>query len=258
MKYFVVDAFTSELFKGNPAGVCVLEEEIESSLMQKISFENNLSDTAFVWKKEGEYYIRWFTPKEEIPLCGHATLGTGFILMEVLKWEEKKISFHSQSGVISVEREKDLFWLDFPVKTIESCFAPDILREAIGVDFEETFVSRNLIVVVKEEEMVAQLQPQFDLLKKIDHIHGIVVTAPGKDCDFVSRFFVPNTGVNEDPVTGSTHTELMPYWTKRLGKMELEARQLSKRGGVLHCILDGERVRIGGQGVLYLEGKICL
>lgn len=258
MKYFVVDAFTSELFKGNPAGVCVLEEEIESSLMQKISFENNLSDTAFVWKKEGAYYIRWFTPKEEIPLCGHATLGTGFVLMEVLKWEEKKISFHSQSGVISVERENDLFWLDFPVKTIELCPAPEILREAIGIDFAETFVSRNLIVVVKEEEMVAQLQPKFDLLKKIDHIHGVVVTAPGKDCDFVSRFFVPNTGVNEDPVTGSTHTELMPYWTKRLGKMELEARQLSKRGGVLHCILEGERVRIGGQGVLYLEGKICL
>lgn len=258
MKYFVVDAFTTELFKGNPAGVCVLEKEIESSLMQKIAFENNLSDTAFVWKKAGEYYLRWFTPKEEIPLCGHATLGTGFVLMEVLKWEEKKISFHSQSGIISVERDHDLFWLDFPVKTIEPCSAPEILREAIGADFEETFVSRNLIVVVREEEIVAQLQPNFDLLKKIDHIHGVVVTAPGKDCDFVSRFFIPNTGVNEDPVTGSTHTELMPYWTKRLRKMELEARQLSKRGGVLRCILDGKRVRIGGQGVLYLEGQICL
>lgn len=258
MKYFVVDAFATELFKGNPAGVCLLEEEIEGSLMQKIAFENNLSDTAFVWKKEGEYYVRWFTPKEEIPLCGHATLGAGFVLMEVLKREDKKISFHSQSGIISVERKADLLWLDFPVKTLEPCLPPLILREAIGVDFEETFASRNLIVVIKEEEMVAQLQPNFDLLKKINHIHGVVVTAPGKDCDFVSRFFVPNTGVNEDPVTGSTHTELMPYWTKRLGKMELEARQLSKRGGVLRCSLEGDRVRIGGQGVLYLEGTICL
>lgn len=258
MKYFVVDAFTSELFKGNPAGVCVLEKEIESAAMQKISFENNLSDTAFVWKKGGKYYLRWFTPKEEIPLCGHATLGTGFVLLHVLKWEKNEISFETQSGTVSVRAKSDFLWLDFPVKTIEPCEAPAILREAIGVDYVETFVSRNLLVVVENERMVAELKPNFELLKKIDHIHGVVVTAPGETSDFVSRFFVPNTGVNEDPVTGSTHTELMPYWTRRLGRDELRARQLSARGGELQCYLKEDRVYIGGQGILYLQGEILI
>ena len=258
IKYFVVDAFANEQFKGNPAGVCLLEEELKPSLMQRIAFENNLSDTAFVWKKDGEYYLRWFTPKEEIPLCGHATLGTGYVLFEVLGVQEDKIDFHTQSGIVSIEKKGDTFWLDFPVKEIEKCEAPEILREAIGVDYQETFVSRNLIVILESEEQVANLQPNFDALKKINHIHGVVVTAPGNCCDFVSRFFIPNTGITEDPVTGSTHTELMPYWTKRLGKDHLKARQLSQRGGDLECILDGDRVRIGGQAVLYLTGEILL
>lgn len=258
MRYFVVDAFTAKLFGGNPAGVCVLDESLEGAVMQKIAFENNLSDTAFVWKEGEKYHLRWFTPKEEIPLCGHATLGTGFVLFDVLKWEEQEVFFETQSGTIAVRQEGELLWLDFPVKRIEPCEAPEILREAIGVDFLETYVSRNLIVVVESEKMVAEMEPNFDLLKKIDHIHGVVITAPGETSDFVSRFFVPNTGINEDPVTGSTHTELMPYWTRRLGKNRLFARQLSARGGELQCLLEGDRVYIGGQGVLYLQGEILL
>lgn len=260
MKYYVVDAFTNEVFKGNPAGVCLLEEKIPDEIMQKIAFENNLAETAFLLKEGQKYYLRWFTPEVEIDLCGHATLGTAYVMMNLVDSSLKHIEFETQSGRLSVARDEDIFIMNFPSRMPKPIAQNELLEEALGCKVLETHLSRDLVVVVENEEIVQNLNVDIELLCKIsrDIAFGIIVTAKGTTCDFVSRFFAPNAGVKEDPVTGSSHSTLIPFWSKRLNKTKMIAKQLSPRGGTLICEDLGERVSIGGQATCYLSGEIRL
>lgn len=261
---YQVDAFTKEVFKGNPAAVCPLEEWLDADLMQKIALENNLSETAFFVKKNEVYEIRWFTPTFEIDLCGHATLASAFVIFEILKLENEIIKFLShKSGSLSVEKSGDVLTLDFPVRPVSPIDAPDALFEAIGGRPKEVFKARDYFLVYENEQQVLDLKPDFSALQKIGSTldidaHGVIVTAQGDSSDFVSRFFAPEVGVMEDPVTGSSHCNLIPFWAERLGKNELFAKQISARGGELFCELKGDRVKIGGNAVLYLKGEITI
>lgn len=256
MKYYVVDVFTEEHFCGNPAGVCLLTEWIADEVMQKIAFENNLAETAFLVRRENYYELRWFTPEVEIDLCGHATLGSAYVLMNYVDPSMKRVDFHTMSGILTVTREGDLFTLDFPVRKPVPCEIPEFLEKALGVEVVETQMARDLLVLVRDAETVAGLKPDLTLLSKIDNVFGFIITAKGDDCDFVSRFFAPNAGIAEDPVTGSSHTTLIPFWSDRLGKEVMTARQLSQRGGYLACKNLGDRVEISGKAVTHLIGEI--
>jgi PhzF family phenazine biosynthesis protein len=258
MRYFMVDAFTDEVFKGNPAGVCVLDAPVETALMQKIAFENNLSDTAFLLPEGEAYRLRWFTPLVEVDLCGHATLASGFVVMNILKPGLQRIAFHSPSGPLYAQRDGDVTVLDFPSRKPFPCGIPEGLENALGTRILETFQSRDTVVLVESETAVANLKPDFAKLKRYTGTFGFIVTAGGCDCDFVSRFFAPNAGIDEDPVTGSAHATLTPFWSERLRKTKMTAAQLSKRGGLLRCEDRGERVLIGGKAVCYLQGEIIL
>ncbi len=258
MKYYVVDVFTEEHFCGNPAGVCLLEEWLEDEIMQKIAFENNLAETAFLVKNVDHYDLRWFTPEVEIDLCGHATLGSAYVLMNYVDPSMKRVEFHTMSGILTVIREGDLFTMDFPSRKPVPCEKPDLLEQALGVQVLETHIARDLLVVIKDEKSLAELRPDFSLLGKIDQVFGFIVTAKGDQCDFVSRFFAPNAGIMEDPVTGSSHTTLIPFWSEKLSKDNMTAKQLSKRGGSLYCKNKGERVEISGKAVTHLIGEIIL
>ena len=258
LEIYQVDAFTNKLFAGNPAAVCPLTEWIEEDLMQRIALENNLSETAFFVKKDDVYEIRWFTPTFEIDLCGHATLGSAFVIFEILKAEENLVRFHShKSGALEVEKKGDVLTLDFPSRPVARCDAPEGLIEAIGKQPKEILKARDYFLVYETEQEVLAIAPNFSKLLEID-AHGCIVTAKGDTSDFVSRFFAPEVGVFEDPVTGSAHCNLIPYWAEKLGKTELFARQISARGGELFCALKGERVKIGGNAVLYLKGEIYI
>ncbi|MEI6100597.1 MAG: PhzF family phenazine biosynthesis protein, partial [Eubacteriales bacterium] len=246
MRYYIVDAFADKLFSGNPAGVCLLDEWINDSMMQSIAFENNLAETAFLVKKEGYYDLRWFTPEVEMDLCGHATLAGAFVLANFVDYSFINMNFHTQSGVLSVVKKGDLYIMDFPSRKPTPCAVPRGLEEALGATVLETHLSRDLLVLLESESTVATLQPDLNKLKNIEGAFAVIVTAKGDTCDFVSRFFAPGAGVAEDPVTGSSHCTLIPFWSERLGKTEMLARQLSKRGGTLYCWDNGERVEIGG------------
>ncbi|CAN5233011.1 PhzF family phenazine biosynthesis protein [soil metagenome] len=253
---YQVDAFTKEVFKGNPAAICPLDEWLDAELMQNIALENNLSETAFFVKKDDVYEIRWFTPTFEIDLCGHATLASAFVIFECLKAEESLVKFHShKSGELLVEKNGDRLILDFPSRPVSTTEIPEGLIEAIGKSPKEIFKARDYFLVYETENEVANIEPNFSRLLKID-AHGFIVTAKGDNSDFVSRFFAPEVGVFEDHVTGSSHCNLIPFWAERLGKTELFARQISARGGELFCELKGERVKIGGNAVIYLKGEI--
>ncbi len=253
---YQVDAFTKEVFKGNPAAICPLESWLDSELMQKIALENNLSETAYFVKNGDVYEIRWFTPTYEIDLCGHATLASAFVIFECLKLEENLVKFHShKSGELFVEKKDDVLILDFPSRPVSPAIAPNGLVEAIGKEPKEVFKARDYFLVYENEQEVLDINPNFGELLEID-AHGFIVTAKGDSSDFVSRFFAPEVGVFEDPVTGSSHCNLIPFWAERLGKNELFARQISARGGELFCELRGDRVKIGGNAVLYLKGEI--
>ncbi len=255
---YQVDAFTKEVFKGNPAAICPLEIWLDAELMQKIALENNLSETAFFVKKGDVYEIRWFTPTFEIDLCGHATLASAFVIFEILKLEKDTVNFHShKSGKLSVAKKDELFILDFPSRPVEKCDAPEGLIEAIGKQPKEILKARDYFLVYENEQEIADIKPDFSKLSEID-AHGFIVTAKGETSDFVSRFFAPEVGVFEDPVTGSAHCNLIPYWAEKLGKTELFARQISARGGELFCELKNDRVKIGGHAVLYLKGEIYI
>ncbi len=258
MKYYVVDAFSEQPFGGNPAGVCLLDRKLEDELMQKIAFENNLSETAFLLKQEGYYDLRWFAPEAEIDLCGHATLGSAHVLMSYVDRTMEKVDFHTLSGVLTVTKDGEYYTMDFPSRKPVACEKPEHLEEALGVKVLETYSSRDLLAIVENEEAVASIKPDFSLLSKLKDVFAVIVSAKGSDCDFVSRFFVPNVGVPEDPVTGSSHTELVPFWSERLSKTELKARQLSRRGGTLKCRDLGDRVLISGKAVTYLEGELLV
>jgi PhzF family phenazine biosynthesis protein len=250
MKYYVVDAFTDYLFGGNPAGVCLLEGETDPAVMQKIAFENNLSETAFLLQKDGYYDLRWFTPEVEVNLCGHATLGSAFVLMEILDRSLGTVLFSTKSGMLAVHRKNGLLAMDFPARVPVPCDCPSGLEEALGIKLLETHQSPYLLACAESETAVREACPDIAGLKTA--VSGpVIITARGTDCDFVSRFFAPNVGIDEDPVTGSAHTTLIPFWSRRLGKAELTARQLSKRGGTLFC-------RTAESGWKSADGRNCI
>lgn len=257
MKYFVVDAFAENVFGGNPAGVCVVDQPLSSEMMQSIAAENNLSETAFVYKKElGKYDLKWFTPKAEIDLCGHATLGTAFIVANYIDPSVDKMDFSTLSGILTVTRKGGLLEMDFPSRMPEKIEVKAEVERAIGGKPLEAYLSRDLILILEDEKSVRELKPDFDKLLALGDGLGVVVTAKGEESDFVSRCFFPKLGVKEDPVTGSAHSSLIPLWAEKMGKKTMVAKQVSKRGGILHCENASERVRISGGAVLYLKGEI--
>jgi PhzF family phenazine biosynthesis protein len=257
---YQIDAFAERLFAGNPAAVCPLEAWLPDATLQAIALENNLSETAyFIPLGPGHYHIRWFTPGREVNLCGHATLATAHVLFHELGEAGTRLRFESRSGELVVERESDWLVLDFPAQPPQACEAPVGLLESLeGEPQEVWFSAEDYIVVYGSEQAIRDLQPDFGRLAEVE-ARGVAVTAPGLDgVDFVSRFFAPRAGINEDPVTGSAHCKLTPLWSERLGKAELRARQLSARGGELRCRLAGERVLLAGKGVSYLKGRITV
>ena len=257
MKYYVVDAFADKVFAGNPAGVCVVDCDISEQVMQKIAFENNLSETAFVKKTgKGRYYLRWFTPKAEIDLCGHATLGTACVVSQFVDTEVENMSFDTQSGLLTVARRGELFEMELPSRPAKQIEVSDEMTLATGRMPREAYLSRDLMLVYEKQGDIEQIKPDFAKLCAMETGLGVIVTAPGDDCDFVSRCFYPKLMVNEDPVTGSAHSNLIPYWAKRLGKEEMNAVQISERRGSLHCRMCGDRVKISGKAAVYLKGEI--
>jgi PhzF family phenazine biosynthesis protein len=255
--YYEVDAFTSRMFAGNPAGVCLLAGWLADETLQSIAAENNLSETAFIVQRDSVFHLRWFTPAIEVDLCGHATLAAAHVIYLHLRWQATSVRFETRSGVLSVERKEDLLTLDFPARPATPCEAPRELAEGLGAKPWMTAKARDYLAVFESEEEVRNLKPNSESLMRLDCL-GIIATAPGRDCDFISRFFAPRAGIAEDPVTGSAHCTLIPYWSARLGRSRLRARQISRRGGELDCEDRGERVGIGGRAITYLSGFLNL
>lgn len=256
---FQVDAFTDKLFHGNPAAVCVLEKWLDDTSMQQIAMENNLSETAFVVREKNAFYLRWFTPKVEVELCGHATLATAHVLFTEYRYKENEIVFHSKySGILKVRKEGAYLTLDFPAQPIKKTIPPDRLLESMGKEPQEIYKGKtDYLLVYENEHEVQSLTPDFNVLSHID-MRGVIATAKGEAYDFVSRFFAPAVGINEDSVTGSAHTILIPYWRKKLKKEKLSAKQLSARQGFLKCRQRKRRVMISGQAVTFLKGELVL
>ena len=255
---YYVDAFTSELFSGNPAAV-IFSDLNDSELMQKIAAENNLSETAFIRREDNTYFIRWFAPSCEIDLCGHATIASAFVYFNFI--DRNATSFcvvSKEHGRLEVNRENDTYILNFPADNLTTFNNLKQIEAAIGENPIEVYEGRDdLLVILESEELVESLSPDFSLIKLINK-RGLIVSSRSNKYDFVSRCFYPATGVNEDPVTGSAHTTLTPYWSQILGKAKLQAKQLSKRGGLLTCELKDSRVLIGGNAALYMKGEIIL
>jgi len=262
MTIYQVDAFTNKLFGGNPAAVIPLEKWIDDDLMQKLALENNLSETVFFVpsSEEGiDYDIRWFTPAVEINLCGHATLASAYVLYNILNFKNEKLVFHSKSGKLEIERRAELFVMDFPAWKPERVYTyPGNLRQALGVDeIVGIYKQRDLLVELNREVDVRTAKPNFAAIKKWEE--KVIITAPGTgDVDFVSRFFAPSAGVDEDPVTGSAHSQLIPFWAEKLNKKKMHAKQLSPRGGEIWCGWWGDRVTMAGQCVFYMKGEISI
>ena len=254
---YQIDAFTSRVFSGNPAAVCPLESWLEDSLLQAIAQENNLSETAFFIPQGEGYHIRWFTPVAEVDLCGHATLASAFVVFAHLEPSGVVVSFNSKSGRLTVTRDDDLLTMDFPSLSPVPCEAPDVLIKGLGKEPVEVLRSEDYVGVFSAEDDIRDLRPDFETLNELD-LRGVAVTAKGKAVDFVSRFFAPKYGINEDPVTGSVHCSLTPYWAGKLRKRDLRAYQVSKRGGELFCKDCGDRVRISGRAVAFMEGSIII
>ncbi len=257
LKLYQVDAFTDKLYHGNPAAVCVVDEWLSETQMQNIAAENNLSETAFIVKKGDSYEIRWFTPLVEVNLCGHATLASAFVLFNFYCQDCKKIEFHSRkSGILTVEKENDLIVLNFPADVAKQVKIPEELLKAFNFTPLEAYKGKtDYLLLFSSQEEIENLKPDYQLIYSTG-VRGVIVTARGNDTDFVSRFFAPFVGINEDPVTGSAHTILIPYWSEKIGKTVLTAKQLSKRQGELNCRFLGDRVNIAGKAVLYMTGEI--
>jgi PhzF family phenazine biosynthesis protein len=256
---YQVDAFTGHLFGGNPAAVCPLEEWLDDGLLQSIAAENNLSETAYLVENgNAGYHLRWFTPSCEVDLCGHATLASAYVLMNHLDPDRTEIRFQTKSGELRVTRHDELYTLDFPARPPAPCEKrPEGLVEALGREPEEIWEAKAYMAVFESENDVHDLRPNFHLLGQLDK-YAVIVTAPGSTADFVSRFFAPKAGIPEDPVTGSAHCTLIPYWSDCLGKQSMLAHQVSERGGEILCQDLGERVKISGRAVLYSTGMIHL
>jgi PhzF family phenazine biosynthesis protein len=256
---YQVDAFTSQPFKGNPAAVCLMKDDLPDHVLQSIASENNLAETAYIWPQDNDFQIRWFTPTVEVNLCGHATLAGAFILFHTNAVKGDRIRFNSKSGPLYVSRESDSrLVLDFPVDEYATAICPDYIEKAIQSKVLDFIKGRSdYLARVETEHEIKKINPDFSLIKQLQ-ARGLIVTAPGDHVDFVSRCFFPQSGIDEDPVTGSAHTTLTPYWASLLGKNTLSAKQISSRGGDLNCTLQGDRVFIGGFASLYLEGQIYI
>ena len=256
LQIFQADAFAAGLFKGNPAAVVPLTQWLSDELMQQIALENNLSETAFFIPEGDHFHIRWFTPKAEVRLCGHATLATAHVLFNELNFQGDLLEFESLSGILTVKKVEDKLQLDFPADFSQEVEPIETFTEAFGAKPLQTFKGRtDYMLLFDSEETIKNLNPNIQLLLSTN-ARGVIATAKGNEVDFVSRFFAPAVGVNEDPVTGSAHTTLIPFWANRLSKNELTALQLSARGGQLWCTLLGKRVFIAGKAVTYLRGEI--
>jgi len=254
-KIYQIDAFATKTFEGNPAMVCPLERWLSDELMQQIAEENNLSETAFFVKEDEVYSLRWFTPTTEVDMCGHATLASAYVLFECLDYEKEEIVFSTKSGELKVWKEESRYVMDFPIQAIEVCDISEEIEKAFGVKPMATFASIDYIVVFDNEEEVLNAKANLALLKELD-LRGVCITAKSKEYDFVTRFFAPKYGIDEDPVTGSAFTQLVSYWADALGKNVFEAKQVSARGGEVHCVVKGDRVEMSGGAVMYLEGVI--
>lgn len=253
---YQVDAFASKLFSGNPAAVIPLEKWIDTRLMQQMGMENNLAETVFFVPVKDGFEIRWFTPEVEIDLCGHATLASAFVLYNFLGYNKPTITFHSKSGPLYVSRNADIINLDFPSWKPERIteYPEELLASLGNPEIAGVYKYRDYLVELNNEETLRKIKPDFTLMKKAKE--KVIITAPGKNVDFVSRFFAPTVGIDEDPVTGSAHSQLIPFWSYKLGKVKMKAKQLSKRGGDVYCEQKGDRVIMGGQCVFYMKGEI--
>lgn len=257
IRLYQVDAFADRVFEGNPAAVCPLDAWLDDRMLQAIAEENNLSETAFFVPTERGFQLRWFTPLVEVDLCGHATLAAAYIIFDKLGYPGEEIPFETRSGRLTVSRRGAMLAMDFPACPPARCVPLPELLDGIGVRPVEVLAADDYVVVLDCEETVRDLSPDLTKLRGLDR-RGVCVTAPGKTVDFVSRFFAPKVGIPEDPVTGSAHCVLAPYWSARLGKVNLTARQVSKRGGDVYCELRGERVILMGKAVAFLEGEIFI
>lgn len=257
IKIYHVDAFAEQLFEGNPAAVCFLDKWLQDEIMQLIAAENNLAETAFIVQKDAGFQIRWFTPTVEVDLCGHATLASAYVLFQRLGYQQGEVNFFSpRSGDLRVFSQEDMLFLDFPADKLKPVDEMTQIRKCIGTDPLEVLRGKSdFIAVVDSEEAVRNLNLQMAEIAALP-ARGLIVTAKGVTVDFVSRFFAPQSGIDEDPVTGSAHTSLIPLWSARLGKRDMHALQLSKRGGKLRCMDKGERCHIGGHARLYMTGEI--
>ena len=256
---YQIDAFANKLFSGNPAAVVPLDKWIDDELMQKLALENNLSETVFfvpsIKSSEADFEIRWFTPQIEINLCGHATLASAYVVFNYLNFNKPEIKFNSQSGILKITREDQLIKMNFPSwKPDEFNDPPVNLKDALGgADIKGIYKNRDLLVELADQDAVQNCIPDFSLIKKSGY--KIIITARGKEVDFVSRFFAPTAGIDEDPVTGSAHSQLIPFWSKKLNKEKMTALQLSKRGGVIYCEQKDDRVIMAGNCVFYMKGE---
>jgi len=258
IQLYQIDAFTDQLFSGNPAAVCILDTWLPDKVMQHIAAENNLAETAFAVAQNDQYEIRWFTPATEVDLCGHATLATAYVLFQYFPIDNEVISFYSpHSGRLTVAQSPDGYLkMDFPTDVLEQVPPIEMLHQALGDNSIATFKGKtDYLLIFPNQKVIEALQPDFRLLQRVK-ARGVIVSAPGENVDFVSRFFAPQSGIDEDPVTGSAHTTLTPYWSQELDKKRMSAQQLSSRGGHLICEYQGERVYISGKAVLYLAGEI--
>lgn len=257
IKQYQVDAFATRSFEGNPAAVCPLDSWLEDGLLQAIAEENNLSETAFFVLSEKGFRLRWFTPVKEVDLCGHATLATAHVIFEYMGYSKPSITFETRSGDLIVRRKGRGLEMDFPSRPPKHCAPPEALPLGLGQSPIEVLAAEDYLAVFDSEATIRGIVPNHAILSRLD-LRGVIITAPGVEVDFVSRFFAPRFGIPEDPVTGSAHCELAPYWADRLGKKVLHARQVSRRGGEIRCEMKEDRVLLSGSAVIFMEGEIAL
>ena len=255
MKQYVVDAFTDEVFGGNPAAVCITKEWLSDDLMMNITRENNLSETAFAVKERDRYKLRWFTPGGEIDLCGHATLATAFVIMNYYDTHLEEVAFDTLSGVLTVKKKQDLYEMDFPAYELKPKEVTSTMEDAIGARPVEAYMGRDLLCIFESEDVLRGLSPDMEKLKALDGLL-LQVTAKGREYDCVSRSFAPKLNVPEDPVCGSGHCHIVPYWAKKEGKDDIIACQASRRGGILYCGIEADRVKLAGKAALYSEAEL--
>jgi PhzF family phenazine biosynthesis protein len=252
---YQIDAFASKPFEGNPAAVCPIDDWLSDELMQSIAEENNLSETAFFIPTDNGFHIRWFTPTNEVDLCGHATLAAAYVLFNILGYKGEKVVFNSKSGILTVTKNDEWLVMDFPAQPPVLCDIPKEIEKAFDIAPIECLKSEDYIVVFEREIDIARASPDFEQLKKLD-LRGVIITAKSSSYDFITRFFAPKYGIPEDPVTGSAYTQLAPYWASKIGKKRFKVKQVSSRGGELSCEIVENRVHISGKAIKYLEGKI--